>query len=210
MLKILILGGPFLWVILVAGLAAVAVFLERWFHIHRAKIKTDDFMSGIVNILGRRGAAEAMTICGETPGPVARLVRTAVAHSGRQKAEIQRAVDDAALTEIGRLEKRFGLLATIAHIAPLLGLLGTVAGMIRVFIAIQQKAPLVPAADLAGGVWSALITTAAGLVVGIFAYAGYNILVSKTDGIILDMERSADEIILHLSGAGRREETGAP
>lgn len=202
MIKILIQGGPLLWLILIGGLTAMIIFFERWFHIHRAKIKTDDFLNGILNILSRHNVAEALTICKETPGPVAYIIRTAVMHSSQHPVLIERAIDEAALTEIARLERHFNTLATIAHIAPILGLLGTVAGMIQAFIAMQQKAPLVPAADLAGGIWMALITTAAGLIVAIFAYFTYNVLVSKAAAIVLDMERAANEITGFLSGPG--------
>ncbi|MDO9541875.1 MAG: MotA/TolQ/ExbB proton channel family protein, partial [Kiritimatiellia bacterium] len=198
--NILIQGGPLLWLILIGGLVAVAIFFERWFHIHRAKIKTDDFLNGIFNILSRHNIAEALTICKETPGPVAYLARTAVMHFNQQPALIERALDEAALTEIARLERHFNTLATIAHIAPLLGLLGTVAGMMQAFIAIQQQSPLVSAADLAGGIWMALTTTVAGLIVAIFSYFGYNLLVSKTAAIVLDMERTANEITGFLIG----------
>lgn len=198
--KILIQGGPLLWLILIGGFAAMVIFFERWFHIHRAKIKTDDFLNGIFNILSRHNITEALTICKETPGPVAYLARTAVMHFNQQLVLIERAIDEAALTEIARLERHFSTLATIALIAPILGLLGTVMGMIQSFIAIQQKAPLVPAADLAEGVWMALITTAAGLIVAIFAYFAHNLLVSKAAAIILDMERAANEITGFLIG----------
>lgn len=206
--KILIQGGPLLWLVLIGGLIAIVIFFERWFHIHRAKIKTDDFLNGIFNILSRHNIAEALTICKETPGPVAYLACTAVMHFNQQLVLIERAIDEAALTEIARLERHFTTLATIAQTAPLLGLLGTVAGMIQAFIAIQQKSPLVPAADLAGGIWMALITTAAGLIVAIFAHFAYNLLVSKAAAIVLDMERAANEITGFLIGqsAAKAEE----
>lgn len=202
MTDVLIQGGPLFWIILAAAFAALVIFLERWFHIHRAKIKTDDFLNGIFNILSRHNVPEALTICKETPGPVAYLVRTAVTRCDQKPETIERAIDEAALTEIARLERHFDMLATIAHSAPVLGLLGTVIGMMQVFNAIQNKAPLVTAADLAGGLWAALISTASGLLVAFFAYIGYNLLVSKTATIILDMERAANEIMGFLSGTG--------
>ena len=185
---------------MVGGMAALMIFLERWFHIHRAKIKTDDFLNGILNILNRHNITEALTICKETPGPVAHIVRAAIMHASQQPVLIERAIDEAALNEISRLERHFTTLATIAHTAPIIGLLGTVAGMIQAFIAMQQKAPLVPAADLAGGIWMALITTAAGLIVAVFSYLTYNLLVVKTSVIVLDMERAANEITGFLIG----------
>ncbi len=208
MTTVLIQGGPLLWFIMAGGVAALVIFLERWFHIHRAKIKTDDFLNGIFNILGRHNVTEALTICKETPGPVAHIVRTAVMHSSQPPMMIERAIDAVALNEISRLERHFATLATIAQTAPVIGLLGTVIGMIQAFIAMQQKAPLAPAADLAGGIWTALITTAAGLIVAVFSYFTYNLLVVKTSSIVLDMERAANEITGFLIGQGAGQKSG--
>jgi len=195
-------GGLVMWVLLTGGTIALVVFLERFFHIHRANIKTDDFLKGICNILRRGNINEAISICDDTPGPVAYIVRAAILHHDRNRAVIAQAIDDAALTEIARMERRFGVLATIAQLAPLMGVLGTVLGMIQTVLAIQQKAPLVQIGDLATGLWQALLTTAAGLVVAIFSYIGYNLLVSKVDVITLDMERAAGEILAFFASFG--------
>jgi len=193
-------GGLIMWVILSGGAIALAVFLERFFHVHRAKIKTDDFLKGICNILRRGNVNEAISICDDTPGPAAYIVRTAILHHDRDRELISQAIDDAALTEIARMEKRFGVLATIAQLAPLMGVLGTVLGMIQAVLVIQQKAPLIQIGDLAAGLWQALLTTAAGLIVAMFSYVGYNLLVSKVDVIALDMERAAGEILAFFTG----------
>lgn len=194
-------GGAVMWLILAGGILALVVFLERLFHVHRAKIKSEDFIKGICNILGRRNIAEAMTICEETPGPVARIVRAAIQHRDQERRLIEQAIDSEALTEIARMERRFGVLATVAQLAPLLGLFGTVLGMIQTYMAIEQGAPLIQPGDLAGGMWQALLATAAGLGVAILSYAGYNLLVTKVDAIVLDMERSAGEIIGFFTSA---------
>ena len=195
-------GGLVMWVILAGGAIALVVFLERFFHVHRAKIKTDDFLKGICNILRHGNVNEAVSICDDTPGPAAYIVRTAILHYDQSREVISRAIDDAALTEIARMERRFGVLATIAQIAPLMGVLGTVLGMIQTVLAIQQKAPLVQIGDLATGLWQALLTTAAGLVVAMFSYIGYNLLVSKVDVIALDMERASGEILAFFTSFG--------
>lgn len=188
-------GGFVMWMILAAGVIAVVVFLERLLHVHRAKIKSDDFVRGICNIVGRRNIKEALSICEETPGPVARIVRAAIQHRGQDQRLIAQAVDDTALTEIALMERRLGVLATVAQLAPLLGLLGTVLGLVQTAMIIEQKTPLIQAGDLAGGIWPALITTAAGLGVAILSYAGYNLLVTRVEAIVLDMEKSAGEIL---------------
>lgn len=202
-------GGWVMGMLLAGGWIALAVFLERWFHLHRARIKSEDFLKGICNVLRRRNVPEALKICEETPGPVACLMRTAIQHRTESRDVIGRAIAAAALTEIGRLERRFNVLATVAQIAPLLGILGTVLGMIQAYLAIQQKAPLVQISDLSGGIWQALLTTAAGLGLAILSYAAYNLLVTKADTIILDMERATGEILGFFTGAAE-ESTGVP
>lgn len=188
-------GGSVMWLILAAGFIALMVFLERMFHVHRAKIKSDDFVRGICNILGHRNIREALGICDETPGPVAQIVRTAIQHRDQNLRLMEQAIDDTAVMEIARLERRFGALVMIAQLAPLMGLFGTVMGLIHTAIMIEQKAPLIQAGDLSGGIWLALIPTAAGLGVAIFSYFGYNLLVIKVEGLVLDMERSVSEIV---------------
>ncbi|MBI2437880.1 MAG: MotA/TolQ/ExbB proton channel family protein [Lentisphaerae bacterium] len=192
-------GGVITWLLLAGGAIALVVFLERFFHVHRAKIKTDDFIKGICNILRRGNIAEAVSICDDTPGPTAYIVRAAILHHDQGRELITRAIDAAALTEIARMEKNLGVLATIAQIAPLMGVLGTVLGMIQTLVVIQQRAPLVQIGDVAAGLWPALLTTAVGLVVAMFSYGGYNLLVSKVDAIVLDMERAAGEILGFLT-----------
>lgn len=201
MITLLQEGGLVMWLILAGGVIALAVFLERLLHLHRAKIKAEDFIKGICNILARRNITEALSICEETPGPVARIVRAAIQYRDQERRLIEQAIDDTALIEIDRMERRLGVLAMVAQLAPLLGLLGTVLGMLRTFLAIAQHAPLVQPGNLAGGVGQALLTTAAGLVVALLAYAAYNLLVIRVEAILLDMERSAGEIIGFFAGA---------
>ncbi len=188
-------GGAVMWLIIGGGIIAMLVFLERLFYVHRAKIKADDFVKGICNILQKKNINEALSICEETPGPVPRLVRAAIQNRNQERHLIEQAIDNTALTEIALLERRFGVLATVAQLAPLFGILGTVIGMIHAYMAIEQVAPLIHPGHIAGGVWQALLTTAAGLGVAILSYAGYNLLVVKMDAIVLDMERSAGEIV---------------
>ncbi len=200
MLTLLQGGGVVMGLILAGGFLALVIFMERLLHVHRAKIRADDFIKGICNILGRRNITEALSICEDTPGPVARLVRAAIQHRDQERRLIEQAIDATALTEIARLEQRLGALATVAQLAPLLGLFGTVLGMIRSSMALAQNAPLIQPGLLAGGLGQALLTTAAGLAVAMLAYAGYNLLVIKVDAIVLDMERSAGEIIGFFAG----------
>jgi len=201
-------GGPVLWIILASGVLAFVVFVERTLHLHRARIKSEDFLKGIFNILSRQNVAEAMTICEETPGPVAYIVKTAILHRNDEPEDLREAVDDAGLSEISRMERRLVVVATVAQLAPLLGLLGTVLGMVQALLTMQVQAPLIQSADLMAGLMRALLTTAAGLMVAIPCYASFNLLVLKIDRVVLDMERASSEIIAFLkSGCDPAKET---
>ena len=195
MLNLMGNGGPVIWLLLACGLFAALVFLERLFNLHRAQIAADDFLKGVYNILNRDNTVEAATICEEAPGPVARLALAAVLHHDDALENIGRAIEDAGLEEIPRMERGLGWLATVARITPLIGLLGTVLGMMDVLLAAHRAAPLVAMADLTGGLWAALASTALSLVVAILVYAGYNLLVSRVESILLDMERSASALM---------------
>ncbi|MGI6087113.1 MAG: MotA/TolQ/ExbB proton channel family protein [Kiritimatiellia bacterium] len=194
MLTFIMLGGPLMWLIILLGTVALAVFLERIFHLHRARIKATDFLKGITNILQRHNIAEALTICEETPGPVPSITRAAIQQYRAGPQAVSQAIDQAALVEIGRMERRTAMLAIAAQVGPLMGLLGTVMGLIQMLIVIQQKAPLIQAADLATGMWQALLTSAAGLIVAIVAMLGYNLVMAKIDILALDMEQSAGDV----------------
>ncbi|HRV30081.1 MAG TPA: MotA/TolQ/ExbB proton channel family protein [Kiritimatiellia bacterium] len=183
------------WLLLAMGLFAILVFLERLFNLHRAQIAADDFLKGVYTILNRGNTVEAATICEETPGPVARLALAAVLHHDDTLENISRAMEDAGLAEIPRMERGLGWLATLARITPMVGLFGTVLGLMDILLAAQRNAPLVQTADLTGGLWAALTATALSLVIAILAYAGYNLLVSRIESILLDMERSASALL---------------
>lgn len=200
MLELVKQGGPVLWVILCCGLAAFGVFIERALHLHRARIGADDFLKGIFNILRRNNVAEALTICEETPGPVAHIVRTAILHRDDPKEAVRSVVEEQSMAEVSRMERRLVVVATVAQIAPLLGLLGTVLGMVEALLVMRSQGALIQLADVTGGLLRALITTAAGLTVAIPSYVAFNLLVIKIDRIVLDMERAASEILGFLGG----------
>src|SRR6266567_5568612 len=187
-------GGPVLYLILLVSAVAVIVFIERFLHCHRAQINSTEFLNGVRNVLKRANVVEALSICDATPGPVARLVKVAILNREKGREGVREALEEAGLIEVPPLEDKLNLLATIAQIAPLLGLLGTVLGFIKIFTALQTKTTVPTMQDLSGGVWQALICTAAGLAVAIPCYAAYNYLVSRVNGIVLDMEKAATEI----------------
>jgi len=188
-------GGLMLWLIVFASAVAIAVFLERFLHFHREQINSTEFLNGVRTVLRRNNVVEALSICEATPGPVARLVKTAIVNRDHGRERVREALEEAGLAEVPRLEEKLNLLATIAQLAPLLGLLGTVLGFIETFMLLQKEGLNAHFGDLSTGVWHALICAAAGLAVAIPAHAGYNYLVSRVNSIVLDMERTATEIV---------------
>lgn len=195
-------GGPMMYLIILSSILAFGVVIERIYNLTRARIDANKFMDSIAAILKRNKIIEAIELCNSMPGPTAHIIKAGILKHDRSKPEIKEAVEEAAELEIPRLEKHLPILATVAHIAPLLGLLGTVTGMIKSFQVIQQKAlvlaPVNPG-DLAGGIWEALLATLAGLAVAIPTYVAYNYLVSQVDNLIYDMERSATDLVNILS-----------
>jgi biopolymer transport protein ExbB len=184
-----------IWLILFASAVALVVFIQRVLLYHRAQINSMEFLNGVRNVLKRDNVVEALSICDATPGPVARLVKVAILSRDRGREGVREALEEAGLVEVPPLEDKLNLLATIAQITPLMGLLGTVLGFIRIFTTLQAQGTQAHAEMLAGGVWEALICTAAGLAVAIPCYAAYNYLVSRVNAIVLDMEKAATEIV---------------
>src|ERR1700678_1686889 len=195
MVEMLSQGGLMIWVIVATSAVALAVFFERLLQYHRDQINSTEFLNGVRNILKRDNIVEALAICDATPGPVARLVKTAILNRDKGRDAVREALEDAGAWEVPRLEEKLNLLATIAQIAPLLGLLGTVLGFVTVFRAVQSDGLNAHVAQLATGIWTALNCTAAGLAVSIPTYAGYNYLVGRVNTIVLDMEQVSSEIL---------------
>ncbi len=193
-------GGLVLWLILLVSAVAVVVFVERFLHFHQAQIDSLEFLNGVRTVLKRNNVVEALLICEATPGPVARLVRTAILSRDQGRERVREALEEAGLAEVPRLEENLNLLATLAQLAPLLGLLGTVLGFIQTFYNMEDAGLHAHVRELADGIWKALICAAAGLAVAIPAHAGYNYLVSRVNSIVLDMERTATEIVNIVNG----------
>jgi biopolymer transport protein ExbB len=192
-------GGAVMILIIICSIIAFFIVIERLLHFHRARINVPEFLNGLTNILKRNNVTEAVSICDETPGPVAHVLRAAILRCDGDEGAIREAVEEASLAEIPRLERNMKLLATIAHIAPLLGLLGTVLGMIGLFQVMEAQGTFVAMSDLARYIWQALLTTAAGLTVAIPTHAFYNLLVAKISAMTLEMDKAATEIIYFLT-----------
>src|SRR3954465_14597402 len=153
-------GGPVLWLVLLARAVAIVVIIGRFFHGRRAQSNSTEFLNGIRNVLRRDNVVEAISICDATHGPVARLVKTAILNRNHGRERIRESLEDAGLAEVPRLEEKLNLLATIAQLAPLFGLLGTVVGFIQTFWLMQQKGLNAHVGDLSTGVWQSLICAA--------------------------------------------------
>lgn len=200
-------GGPIMWPILICSVLAFGILIERLISLRREQIDTQSFMDQISKSIKRNKVMEALDLCDKTEGPIANILKAGILKHDRPRSEVREAIEDAAIHEVPRLEKNLPVLATLAHIAPLLGLLGTVTGMVNAFQVIETKAsamnPVNPG-DLAGGIWEALLTMVFGLCVAIPTYVAYNYLVSRVDGFVLDMERSATDL-LNILGERRED-----
>ena len=198
-------GGPVMILLIVCSIFALAIILERFWLLYKMRVDAGRFLEGIVDILKRQRTKQAIEACDKSPHPIGLILKAGILKFGRSREEIKEAMEDASLYEVPRMERNLGLLATLAHISPLLGLLGTVMGLVRCFQTIQLKSvgfqPVSPG-DLAGGIWEALITTVAGLAIAIPTFVAYNYLVNRINSFILDMERSATELLNFLTEKG--------
>lgn len=191
-------GGPVMWLLVLLGLAALVVFSERALFLHRAQIRSTEFLNGIKNLLQKDRLMEALTLCEETPGPVAKLVKAGLRHAADDEQAMRFAIQEGALAELPVLERRISSLAAIAQIAPLFGLLGTLLGMIKTFYLFNQGGNYATPTVLAGGMWEALLTAAAGLAVAIPAHLGRHFLTGRVRSLVQDMEWAGNELMRFL------------
>ncbi|MBI5770979.1 MAG: MotA/TolQ/ExbB proton channel family protein [Verrucomicrobia bacterium] len=189
-------GGPMMFVLAPLGVALLVLFLERLLFLHRGQIRAKAFVDGIKNILAKRRLVEALTVCEETPGPVAAVVKAALLHADAPAEEMRYQVQEAAVIELPALERRLGSLAAVAQVAPLAGLLGTVLGMITTFVAFEKD--YMSASALARGFWQALLSVAGSLMLAIPAHLAHHFLSGRVRAIVRDVEWSANEIMKYL------------
>ena len=195
-LNLFVKGGPMIWVLLVIGFIGLVIFIERTLYLHRGQIRSTAFIGGIKNILAKRRIVEALTVCEETPGPVAAVTKAALLHADDDPEKMRFYVQEAAVVELPALERRIGALAAIAQVAPLVGLLGTVLGMVTTFLAFEQD--YATASVLSKGMWQALLSTAGSLMVAIPAHLAHHFLVGRVKAIVRDVEWSGNEIMKYL------------
>lgn len=202
LLQIVTKGGILIIPIVICSIISIAVLIERLTLLRKVRINARTFTLQIKNLIIKGKVTEAVMLCKRTPGPVAKITKAAVVKYKKPREEIKEAIESAGKTEIYHLEKNLGILGTIAAVAPLLGFLGTVTGMIKAFMRIQMLGGNVDANVLAGGIWEALVTTAAGLAVGIPSIIFYNWLQSRVEQFVFEMEDSSTALIDILIGKG--------
>jgi biopolymer transport protein ExbB len=202
-MELLVKGGILMIPILACSVVALAIILERLVRYHRVRKDNEAFLAKIRGRIRPDSLQEALEICERDPSPLAAIFLEGLRHLPLGEERTREAIEDAGQREAHDLERYLGGLATIAGGAPLLGFLGTVLGMIKAFRQIQELGGNVNASVLAGGIWVALLTTAAGLSVAVPAYFAHNYLVSRVRTLIHDMEeRSRDLLFLLATGEG--------
>ena len=189
-------GGIIMWPIFLMSLAALAIFIERVLFLHRNQIRSREFLSGIENSLEKGRLIEALTVCQDTPGPAAAMVKAGLMAFRKSDEEVRESVREAAMVELGPIKRRVGALSAIAQSAPIFGLLGTVIGLIDAFSQYEQQGVYLNAGFLSGSMWQALITTATGLALGAVCLLGHHFLVSRVQVAVHEMEWLGSELLL--------------
>ena len=188
------IGVTIVLIQIIQSVFALYIFVERYLSIKKSGEVDQNFMNNIRANVSSGNIQAARSLCQSTDTPVARMVEKGLARIGKPLHDIDAAIENVGNLEIFKLEKNLGTLAGISGSAPMLGFLGTVTGMIVSFQQMATATNVTPQV-LAGGIYQALITTAVGLVVGIFSYIGYNYLVGKVDKVVYQMERFTTEFM---------------
>ncbi|MDA0985998.1 MAG: MotA/TolQ/ExbB proton channel family protein [Bacteroidetes bacterium] len=204
-------GGLVMWPILLCSIIAMAVIIEKYLVISFARYNPSDLLANIRSALMRGDIDDAEKSASSIKKPIARILAKAISKYKLGLPAIQEAIHNGGREEVFLLEKRLSVLANISGIAPMLGFLGTVTGMIAAFQTIQQLGGNVSPSDLASGIWVAMLTTAFGLIVGIPALGFYNHFVDRVNRIVFEMEKTTEEFIeIILSGSEKVEVEESP
>lgn len=190
-----IAGGPVMIPIGILSVIAVYLFFERMSVINKADQNPDAFMGKVKELVTRGDVAGARLLCSQQDFPVARMIDKGISRIGSPLKNIEASIENVGKIEVFKLEKNLSTLATIAGAAPMIGFLGTVIGMVQAFIAISQEEGSVSPKLLSSGIYTAMITTVAGLVVGIMAYLAYNFLVTRVQKVVHKMEYTSIDFI---------------
>lgn len=194
-----------MWPILLSSIIGLAVSIDRFLMLRKAKINVPAFMVRIRGFIKKKDISGAISYCIEEKSPVANIVRKGLNKYRYGHDRVKDAIENAGSQEISKLEKGLSVLASVAGIAPLLGFLGTVTGMIQAFMTIEELAGAANPSDLAGGIWEALITTAFGLIIGIPALALYNYFLGAVKKLVGEMETVANDVIDVIQDDGKSD-----
>jgi len=200
--QIILAGGPMMWPIILVSIFSAAIIIERFLFLKRLYIDIQTFSVQLRDKIKHHQIKEAVQLCDSAGNPVGNILKAAIVKYDRPRQQIKEAIEDAALYEMPKLHKNLPVLATLVNVAGLLGFLGTVMGMVRVFGVLQSRSGQmlpVTVSDISGGILEALLTTVAGLIVAIPVYIAHNYLVGKVNAFILQMEQAATELINFLS-----------
>ncbi len=188
-------GGTMMWPLLFFSLLALTFIIERYIVFSKAKINVNEFLTKIRKaLLVNRNVKEAIKVCEQSRGPVASVMKAGLLRFGHARDDIEKTIENAAMYELDRLERRMGVLATTANVAPMLGFLGTVTGMIKSFATLAAEGLTNPGA-VASGISEALITTATGLIVAIPAQLAYNWYNTKITRFVRDIETATNMLM---------------
>lgn len=179
-------GGPVMYPLLFVSLLGFVIFIERSLYLHKGQIGTEDFLSGIKNLVRKKRLVEALTLCEDTPGPMARIVKSDLLHYGESRESIRSAIQSAAIVEIPSLERRIGTIAALARVAPLLGFLGTIIAALQALYSLESFNG--DSGVLSRLLAQALITSASGLAIAVMAMLAYHFLSGRVRALVHDFE----------------------
>ena len=197
-------GGWLMLVLLALSIVAIYIFGKKWWAIRQAGKIDRNFIKDVDNYLAEGKVRSARALCKRSDTPVARMIEKGVERIDKPLADIRIAVENVANVEVGKLEKGLPALATIAGGAPMIGFLGTVTGMVQAFFNMSQAGNNIDITLLSGGIYTAMITTVGGLIVGILAYFGYNFLTAQVTSLVAKMEAASIEFL--DAAQGRKED----
>jgi len=195
LIELMLKGG---WIMLPLGILsiiAVYIFIERYLALRRASTEDTTFMNRIKDYIHDGKIDSALALCSNSAHPIARMIEKGISRIGRPLGDVSTAIENVGNLEVSRMEKGLPTLATIAGGAPMIGFLGTVIGMIKSFWEMSNAGNNIMVDQLAGGIYTALVTTVTGLIVGIVAYFAYNILVARVEKVVFKMEARTMEFM---------------
>ncbi len=195
MFDLFLRGGIIMWPILGCSLIGVYIIVRQFISLSRAKVNGSKFILQIRSILNKGDVSAALTLCSQSTTPLSNILRAGLLKMQNSHQDLKDAIEATAKQEVFKLERGLGVLGSIAGIAPLLGFLGTVTGMIAAFRVIEVNEGVVNPQLLAGGIWEALLTTAFGLIVGIPAYFMYNYFVNRVNHFVSETEASCNDFL---------------